>query len=85
MEENREFNIGDNVASAIAEELAMSTTSARVILITGANKGIGFEVARQLGKAGHRILLGARDLARGPEAAATLNADVFTSVDDTAS
>ena len=42
---------------------------AKIVLITGANKGIGFEVARQLGHAGYTVLLGARDSARGEEAA----------------
>lgn len=41
-------------------------------LVTGANRGIGFEISRQLGKAGHVVLLGARDLANGEEAAAKL-------------
>ncbi len=45
---------------------------AKVVLITGANKGIGFEVARQLGRAGFTVLLGARDAARGEAAAAKL-------------
>jgi NAD(P)-dependent dehydrogenase (short-subunit alcohol dehydrogenase family) len=40
--------------------LAMST-SKRIILITGANKGIGLETARQLATAGHTVLLAARD------------------------
>lgn len=48
---------------------------AKVVLITGANKGIGFEVARQLGKDGYTVLLGARDESRGTEAAAKLKAE----------
>ena len=47
----------------------------KVALITGANKGIGFETARQLGKQGITILVGARDEARGTEAAKTLQAE----------
>lgn len=48
---------------------------AKTVLITGANKGIGFEVARQLGRAGFTVLLGARDASRGEEAASTLRAE----------
>jgi len=50
----------------------MNAADRRIALITGANKGIGLEVARQLGKAGHHILLGARDETRGREAEKTL-------------
>lgn len=42
----------------------------RIALITGANKGIGFETARAIGRKGHIILLGSRDPSRG-EAAVT--------------
>jgi NAD(P)-dependent dehydrogenase (short-subunit alcohol dehydrogenase family) len=48
---------------------------AKVVLITGANKGIGFEVARQLGRAGFTVLLGAREASRGQEAAAKLRGE----------
>ncbi len=37
----------------------------RIALITGANKGIGLETARQLGKEGITVLVGARDLVTG--------------------
>ncbi|MCH4538637.1 SDR family oxidoreductase [Ochrobactrum sp. A-1] len=36
-----------------------------IALITGANKGIGLAIARQLGVAGHRVWLGCRDISRG--------------------
>lgn len=46
-----------------------------VALITGAGKGIGLEVARQLGRAGDTVLLGVRDASRGEAAARSLAAD----------
>src|SRR5947209_4351600 len=44
----------------------------KVALVTGANKGIGLEIARQLGRQGITVLIGARDGRRGEEAARQL-------------
>ncbi|KAA0941138.1 SDR family NAD(P)-dependent oxidoreductase [Streptomyces apricus] len=45
-----------------------------ITLITGANKGIGFETAAQLLESGHVVYIGARDAERGEKAAAALGA-----------
>lgn len=44
----------------------------RLALVTGANRGIGLEVCRQLAGQGYTVLLGSRDLAKGERAAASL-------------
>jgi NAD(P)-dependent dehydrogenase (short-subunit alcohol dehydrogenase family) len=47
---------------------------AKSVLITGANKSIGYEAARRLGALGYRVWLGSRDKGRGEAAAETLRA-----------
>ena len=48
----------------------------KIALITGANKGVGFETARQLAKSGGvHVLLAARDRAKGVQAALTLQSE----------
>ncbi|MEK8229007.1 SDR family NAD(P)-dependent oxidoreductase [Oerskovia sp. M15] len=49
--------------------------STRIALITGGNRGLGLATARVLGRAGVRVLVGARDTAQGREAAAFLRDD----------
>ncbi|MFI5085964.1 MAG: SDR family NAD(P)-dependent oxidoreductase [Actinomycetales bacterium] len=53
-----------------------------ITLITGANKGLGYETARRLLAAGHHVYLGARSEERGRAAATALGAD-FVQLDVT--
>ena len=49
------------------------TDPSRIALVTGANKGIGLEIARQLAQAGVSVTIGARDLGRARAAVAELS------------
>jgi NAD(P)-dependent dehydrogenase (short-subunit alcohol dehydrogenase family) len=47
----------------------------RVALVTGANKGIGLQIAKDLAAHGFTVLLGSRNLERGQAAAKSVGAD----------
>jgi NAD(P)-dependent dehydrogenase (short-subunit alcohol dehydrogenase family) len=44
----------------------------KIALVTGANKGIGLETAKQLLALGYTVLVGARDAEKGSQAATDL-------------
>ncbi|WP_338443798.1 SDR family oxidoreductase [Bacillus spizizenii] len=46
----------------------------QVVLVTGGNRGIGYELAKQLGVNGFKVILASRDPVLGPEAAQKLRA-----------
>ncbi|KAF8170943.1 hypothetical protein BJ912DRAFT_131594 [Pholiota molesta] len=50
---------------------------AKVILITGANSGLGFGLARLIAEKGHIVYIGARNEAAGKEAVHTLHSEGF--------
>jgi NAD(P)-dependent dehydrogenase (short-subunit alcohol dehydrogenase family) len=50
-------------------------TEKKVAFITGGNRGIGLETARQLGKQGVKVVIGSRDLEKGKVVADKLRAD----------
>ena len=66
----------------IYKEDKMTNETKWTVLITGANKGLGYETARQLIERGYNVIIGARDEQRGREAADTLGAE-FVQLDVT--
>ena len=54
--------------------MSVPDTTARVVLVTGGNRGLGREFCRQLAARGNKVLLGSRDAERGRAAAADIAA-----------
>jgi NAD(P)-dependent dehydrogenase (short-subunit alcohol dehydrogenase family) len=57
------------------EGLSYARPVNRVVVVTGANRGLGLEVTRQLARRGDRVFLGSRDRAAGEAAAVPLQAE----------
>jgi len=55
-----------------------SKLNGKVAFVTGANRGLGLETARELGKTGVRVVLGSRDSKKGEAAAAKLRNEGIT-------
>lgn len=53
----------------------------KTALVTGANKGIGYEVVRQLAQNGFHVFMGCRDIEKGFDAVKKLNADGIDTVE----
>jgi NAD(P)-dependent dehydrogenase (short-subunit alcohol dehydrogenase family) len=53
----------------------MTVSDKRVALVTGANQGIGFQIAKELAAKDFIVFVGSRDVARGEEAAGTIDGD----------
>src|SRR5215212_8694682 len=51
----------------------MNDKERKIALVTGGNRGLGYETCRQLAQLGLKVLLGARDLTKGKSAAYQLN------------
>jgi NAD(P)-dependent dehydrogenase (short-subunit alcohol dehydrogenase family) len=54
--------------------------SQRIAVVTGGNKGLGFEICRQLAQSGVNVVLTARDEARGLRAVQTLQAQRLNAI-----
>jgi NAD(P)-dependent dehydrogenase (short-subunit alcohol dehydrogenase family) len=55
---------------------ALPSQVGRTVVVTGANSGLGLSTARELARAGARVVMAVRDVSRGEQAATTIDGDV---------
>ena len=60
------------------EQMSNTKQNGKVAFITGGNRGLGLETARELGKQGIVVVLGSRDSKKGAAAAAELRDEGVT-------
>lgn len=70
-------------SSTTVASMASTTSTSTIVLITGANQGLGFEMARQLASnhPGYHILIGSRDPDKGSAAVTKLKEQGLLSVE----
>ena len=68
-------NVPSFQSRVLCDEYQVHMHSKRVALVTGANQGIGLQIAKELAAKDFTVLVGSRNLARGVEAAASIHGD----------
>lgn len=71
------FEISFVLLCSVYVALCIHNTLMPIALVTGANRGLGFALARELAQRGFHVLVGARNLDRGQNAAASLRSEGF--------
>lgn len=61
----------------VCYSVKMTQVQPKIAIVTGANRGIGFQIAKDLAKLGLRVVLTARDLAQAKAASVKIKGDVI--------
>lgn len=61
----------------MGNQIQSSSTSQPVALVTGANQGVGFQIAKELAANGYSVYVGSRNLSNGEKAAAEIGSNAY--------